>query len=226
MSSYFINNYLNDYKESNKSFPLQRGNTFNEEIILKINSNDLKESLSNKNIIQKKIDSKKTLSILENNFSKDFSKYIFCKRHSNSKISYFCETDKMFPCSICISQHKEHNYNQFYCTEELFLKEINIIKNKYCKIEIKYFQNKKNAENFFLNIKNHFNEQINKINDYFDSIISILQDKKSNVISKMLIIYENFIKELIKFKSIFDICDKSYFNLYHKFNYIENELYK
>ena len=226
MSNYYNNNYLKDYKESNNSFPLQRGNTFNEQFILKTNNNDLRESSSSKNEIQKKIVSKKTISNLDNHFSKDFSKYIFCKRHSKNIISYFCETDKTFPCSVCISQHKDHIYNQFYCTEELFLEEINTIKNKYNKIEIKYFQNKKNAENFFLNIKNHFNEQINKINDYFDSMISILQDKKSSFITKMLIIYENFIKELIKFKSIFDICDKSYSNLYQKIIYIENELYK
>ena len=93
-------------------------------------------------------------------------------------------------------------------------------------MENKYFQNKKNAENFFLNIKNHFDEQIHKINDYFDSLISILQDKKSNFISKMLIIYENYIKEFVKFKEIFDFCDQSYSNLYQNIAYIENDLIK
>ena len=42
----------------------------------------------------------------------------------------------------------------------------------------------------------------------------------------MLNIYENFIKELVKFKSIFDFCDKTYSNLYQKIIYIDNELYK
>ena len=229
MSNYYNKNSINDLTNSdiiiNSNYNHQN-NTFtdyqqNQKINNKKNnfntSSFIQNNLSNNNIIQSNYDK---------NSSKELSKFINCKRHSNNIISFFCETDKKFPCSICISQHLEHNYKQYFCSEELFLKEINEIKKLYNEVEIKYFQNKKNSEKFFLNIKNHFDEQINKINDYFDSLISILQDKKSIFISKMLIIYENFIKELVKFKQIFDFCDKSYSNLYQNIIYIENELYK
>ena len=42
----------------------------------------------------------------------------------------------------------------------------------------------------------------------------------------MLIIYENYIKEFVKFKEIFDFCDQSYSNLSQKLAYIDNELFK
>ena len=229
MSNYYNKNSINDLTNSdiiiNSNYNHQN-NTFtdyqqNQKINNKKNnfstSSFIQNNLSNNNIIQSNFDK---------NSSKELSKFINCKRHPNNIISFFCETDKKFPCSICISQHLEHNYKQFFCSEESFLKEINEIKKLYNEVEIKYFQNKKNSEKFFLSIKNHFDKQINKINDYFDSLISILQDKKSIFISKMLIIYENFIKELVKFKQIFDFCDKSYSNLYQNIIYIENELYK
>ena len=93
-------------------------------------------------------------------------------------------------------------------------------------IEIKYFQNKKKAENFFSKIKIHFDKEIHKINEFFDSMISIIQDKKNEYIAKMLIIYENYLNKFINYKFVFDSCDKTYFNLHKKMNYIENEIYK
>ena len=57
-------------------------------------------------------------------------------------------------------------------------------------------------------------------------MISILQDKKSEFIAKMLIIYENYIQKFIKYKFIFDYCDKSYSNLIKGIDLLENEVYK
>ena len=224
MSKYYNKNFINDLTETDiiiNSNSNHQNNTFTENQSTR--NNNKNNNINTSPYIQ---NNNKKHSYFNRNSSKEFSKYINCKRHQNNMISFFCETDKKFPCSICISQHLDHKYKQFFCSEEIFLKEMNEIKKLYGEVEIKYFQNKKNSEKFFLNIKNHFDEQIHKINDYFDSLISILQDKKSIFISKMLIIYENFIKELVKFKSIFDFCDKSYSNLYQKVMYIENEIYK
>ena len=233
--SIFNNNNIHNkknYTDSEKNlFSLPNNNTYNghQHSIKKINDNmNLKISPSNKKEIMNNNISLRTqiLSNHENNSSKIIQNYINCKRHPKNIISYFCESDKTFPCSICIEAHFEHNYMQFFCTEEIFSKEINKIKKIFNEVELKYSQNKKNSEKFFLNVKNHFDEQIHKINDYFDSLISVLQDKKSIFISKILKIYENYIKELVKYNAVFDFCDKSYSSLYQKILYIENELYK
>ena len=232
MSNYFNDNSKKEHNENDKNlFSLPCDNTYSEKYITKINTknNKFKISSLNQTEISNNISARtQILSNLnyDNNNTKEISNYICCKRHPQNIISFFCEIDKTFPCSLCISQHIDHKHSNFFCSKELFIKEINNIKKVYRDMENKYFQNKKNAENFFLNIKNHFDEQIHKINDYFDSLISILQDKKSNFISKMLIIYENYIKEFVKFKEIFDFCDQSYSNLSQKLAYIDNELFK
>ena len=232
MSNYFNDNSKKEHNENDKNlFSLPCDNTYTEKYITKINTknNNFKISSLNQTEISNNISARtQILSNLnyDNNNTKEISNYICCKRHPQNIISFFCEIDKTFPCSLCISQHIDHKHSNFFCSKELFIKEINNIKKVYKDMENKYFQNKKNAENFFLNIKNHFDEQIHKINDYFDSLISILQDKKSIFISKMLIIYENYIKEFVKFKEIFDFCDQSYSNLSQKLVYIDNELFK
>ena len=198
--SIFNNNNIHNkknYTDSEKNlFSLPNNNTYNghQHSIKIINDNmNLKISPSNKKEIMNNNISLRTqiLSNHENNSSKIIQNYINCKRHPKNIISYFCESDKAFPCSICIEDHFEHNYRKFFCTEEIFSKEINKIKKIFNEVELKYSQNKKNSEKFFLNVKNHFDEQIHKINDYFDSLISALQDKKSIFISKILKIYEN-----------------------------------
>ena len=162
----------------------------------------------------------------ENIISNDNTKYIHCKRHPKNIISFYCEDDRTFPCILCISKHEEHSYKKCYFTKNYFNKEMLKMKKSFEDIEIKYFQNKKNAENFFSKIKIHFDKEMHKINEFFDSMISILQDKKNEYIAKMLIIYENYLKKFIKYKFVFDSCDKTYYTLNKKMNYIENEIYK
>ena len=227
MSNFYYNNFNKEYNDSNKNLiSLPSDNKYAKKYMKKISNKNNNFKISNSNSKENQDKIPIITQIIENNSSKDIKNYIHCKRHPQNIISFFCQTDKKFPCSICIPQHLEHEYSEFFCSKEYFLQEINKIKKLYIEVENRYFQNKKNAENFFLNIKNHFDDQIHKINDYFDSLISILQDKKSNFISKMLIIYENYIKEFVKFKEIFDFSDKSYSNISQKIIFIENELYK
>lgn len=206
-------------------YPVSFKNNFSEKFPIKkcknkISPNNKKLPKNNEEIFSKLI------SNLDKISSKDASKYIHCKRHPQNILSFFCETDKSFPCISCISQHQEHSYKQFFCSKKYFENETIKLKKLFGNIELKYFNNKKIAENFFSNIKAHFDKEIHKINDYFDSMISILQDKKSEFIAKMLLIYENYIKQFVKYKSIFDFCDKNFCNLNQKINYIENEIYK
>ena len=186
-----------------------------------------KNSPANKKILNNKQEINHNILLSKENFSiNDSSKYIHCKRHPQNIISYFCENDKAFPCKICISQHENHSYKKCLCSKEYFENEILKIKKLFEENKLKYFQNKKRAENCFSKIKIHFDQEIHKINDYFDSMISILQDKKSEFIAKMLIIYENYIQKFIKYKFIFDYCDKSYSNLIKGIDLLENEDYK
>lgn len=186
-----------------------------------------KNSPANKKILNNKQEINHNILFSKENFSiYDSSKYIHCKRHPQNIISYFCENDKAFPCILCISQHENHSYKKCLCSKEYFENEILKIKKLFEENKLKYFQNKKKAENCFSKIKMHFDQEIHKINDYFDSMISILQDKKSEFIAKMLIIYENYIQKFIKYKFIFDYCDKSYSNLIKGIDLLENEVYK
>ena len=186
-----------------------------------------KNSPANKKILNNKQEINHNILFSKENFSiYDSSKYIHCKRHPQNIISYFCENDKAFPCILCISQHENHSYKKCLCSKEYFENEILKIKKLFEENKLKYFQNKKRAENCFSKIKIHFDQEIHKINDYFDSMISILQDKKSEFIAKMLIIYENYIQKFIKYKFIFDYCDKSYSNLIKGIDLLENEVYK
>ena len=186
-----------------------------------------KNSPANKKILNNKQEINHNILLSKENFSiNDSSKYIHCKRHPQNIISYFCENDKAFPCILCISQHENHSYKKCLCSKEYFENEILKIKKLFEENKLKYFQNKKRAENCFSKIKIHFDQEIHKINDYFDSMISILQDKKSEFIAKMLIIYENYIQKFIKYKFIFDYCDKSYSNLIKGIDLLENEVYK
>ena len=186
-----------------------------------------KNSPANKKILNNKQEINHNILFSKENFSiYDSSKYIHCKRHPQNIISYFCENDKAFPCILCISQHENHSYKKCLCSKEYFENEILKIKKLFEENKLKYFQNKKRAENCFSKIKMHFDQEIHKINDYFDSMISILQDKKSEFIAKMLIIYENYIQKFIKYKFIFDYCDKSYSNLIKGIDLLENEVYK
>ena len=186
-----------------------------------------KNSPANKKILKNKQEINHNILFSKENFSiYDSSKYIHCKRHPQNIISYFCENDKAFPCILCISQHENHSYKKCLCSKEYFENEILKIKKLFEENKLKYFQNKKRAENCFSKIKMHFDQEIHKINDYFDSMISILQDKKSEFIAKMLIIYENYIQKFIKYKFIFDYCDKSYSNLIKGIDLLENEVYK
>ena len=186
-----------------------------------------KNSPANKKILNNKQEINHNILLSKENFSiNDSSKYIHCKRHPQNIISYFCENDKAFPCILCISQHENHSYKKCLCSKEYFENEILKIKKLFEENKLKYFQNKKRAENCFSKIKIHFDQEIHKINDYFDSMISILQDKKSEFIAKMLIIYENYIQKFIKYKFIFDYCDKSYSNLIKGIDLLENEVYR
>ena len=186
-----------------------------------------KNSPANKKILNNKQEINHNILFSKENFSiNDSSKFIHCKRHPQNIISYFCENDKAFPCILCISQHENHSYKKCLCSKEYFENEILKIKKLFEENKLKYFQNKKRAENCFSKIKMHFDQEIHKINDYFDSMISILQDKKSEFIAKMLIIYENYIQKFIKYKFIFDYCDKSYSNLIKGIDLLENEVYK
>ena len=223
-----MSNSILNYKntENGKDIrPIPTKNNFNNKYYFRKCEN--KVSPVNKKLLNNKqeINSRITLNN-ENIPSNDSSKYIHCKRHPQNIINYFCENDKTFPCILCIAQHEGHSYKKFFCTRNYFDNEIYKIKKLFEDNEIKYFNNKKRAENFFSQIKTHFDQEIHKINVYFDSMISILQDKKNEFIAKMLIIYENYIQKYIKFKFIFDYCDKNYYNLNKGITFIENEVYK
>ena len=152
MSNLYNNNCNKDYNEVDKKiFSLPTDNNFagQNKKLNKNNNSQLSSGNKNNNINNNIQMRNQLLSNFGNNISKEKSKLINCKRHPQNIINYFCETDKLFLCSICISQHFEHNYITFFCSEDNFLNEINIIKKNFSEIETKYSLIKKMQKNIF-----------------------------------------------------------------------------
>ena len=150
---------------------------------------------------------------------------IYCVRHPNKKINYYCDNDKMFLCLNCINQHVGHNYREFNYTKENFFQEVSILKNNFTEIKSKYLSSKKNREKFLIYAIRHFDEQIHKINNYFDTLISSLHEYKSKYISKIMNVSKEYKKKLEKFKTFLAISDEKYSRIINKINIIYNDLF-
>jgi hypothetical protein len=139
---------------------------------------------------------------------KDIS--LYCIRHTKKKLKYFCEQDKTFLCDICLPQHNNHKYIDFKLNKENFINEINIIKNNFDNIRNKYISDKNIINNYISLSRKHIDEQIYKINNYFNILINLINDKKNKFILKI----NNFSKENAKIfeniQNIFSISDEKY----------------
>ena len=149
---------------------------------------------------------------------------LYCVRHPNKKLKFYCEIDHLFLCSVCLNQHLDHKYIDFKYNKEHFFQEINVIKKNYEETKNKYLLNKKIKEKFVEITKKHFDEQIKKINNYFDMLISSLHEQKSKFISKIMTITSEYNKKYDKFKHIFAIADEKYALINKKLFYINNDL--
>ena len=166
------------------------------------------------------------LSNLPNNFNNStIDSNLYCIRHPNKIINYYCDTDKKFLCLNCVNEHIGHNYREFKYTKENFLQEISFLKNNYTEIKTKYLFSKKNREKFITCATRHFDDQVHKINNFFDTLITSLHEYKSKYISKIMNISNEYKKKFEKLKTSLAIADEKYSHITNKINIICNDLF-
>jgi len=149
---------------------------------------------------------------------------LYCIRHSKKKLKYFCEQDKAFLCDSCLSQHNGHKYVEFKLNKENFNYEINTLKNNFENLKNKYLADKHRINIFISFANKHIDDQIVKINNYFNSLINIINDKKNKYILKLNNISKDNTKKLDKIQNVFSISDEKYSFINNEFYYIINDL--
>ena len=150
--------------------------------------------------------------------------YLYCIRHNKKKLKYFCEQDKVFLCDYCLEQHNGHKYIDFKLTKDNFVYEINALENDFENYKNKYLVYKKQKKIFISLIKKHIEEQIFKINNYFNNIINIINERKNKYILKMNNILQENSKKFDKLQNFFSICDEKCSFINNEFYYITNDL--
>ena len=149
---------------------------------------------------------------------------LYCIRHSQNKVKYFCGQDKAFLCDNCLSQHNGHKYVEFKLNKENFTYEINTLKSNFENLKNKYLADKHRINSLISFANKHIDDQIVKINNYFNSLINIINDKKNKYILKLNNISKENTKKLDKIQNIFSISDEKYSFINNEFYYIINDL--
>ena len=149
---------------------------------------------------------------------------LYCIRHNKKRIKYFCELDNNFLCENCLGQHEGHKYSEFKSNKDNFLYEINSLKNNFENLKIKYLNEKSKINQYFLMAKKNLEEQVNKINKYFNNLISVINEKKSQMMIEINHKEKMNLKKLDNIKNIFLISDEKCNFINNEFYYINNEL--
>ena len=182
-----------------------------------LNEHILSLNQENNNIYNKNDNEKNKNKTQENN--------IYCLRHPNNKIKFFCKTHSIFPCSICVVGHTDHNTICFKTDKIKFKNEVNELKQKIENKKEDFFKIKAENEQYENSINFHFNEQIKKINEYFNSIVNLFINMKKKLEKKILSFQEVYIKNFEKIKISSNKIVDFFIDINNKMNYIENELF-
>ena len=232
MSIFYCEKCSKEYNSiDRKPLSLPCGDVFCEQCIYEIydKKNHIIICPSHKNEISIELNkipicSKILMNLKRKNSIESKDNFLYCIRHKKIKLKYFCEQDRAFLCENCLSQHNGHKYVEFKLNKENFSYEINILKNNFENIKNKYLEDKHKINLFISLNKKHIDEQIFKINNYFNSIINIINDTKNKYISKLNNIIKEKFKQFEKIQNIFSISDEKYSFINNEFYYITNDL--
>ena len=149
---------------------------------------------------------------------------LYCIRHNKKRLQFFCENDNNFLCENCLSQHESHKYIEFNLNKDNFFFEINSLKKNFENLKNKYLNEKSRISQYFVNTKKNFEEQMDKINNYFKNLISLINDKKSEMILKIKNCEKINLQKLENIENIFLISDEKCNFINNEFYYITNDL--
>lgn len=113
------------------------------------------------------------------------SEHLVCLRHPHKKIKFFCKTHMIFPCSICVVDHTNHNLVNINLNKKNFEDEISALQKKIEEEKDKFVIKKSKLEENESIVNEHYLNQINLIENYYQKIVNFLIKKKKNLISKV-----------------------------------------
>ena len=161
-----------------------------------------------------------------NNNSKEKNKnVIYCSRHPNNKIKFFCKNENLFLCLNCAKSHSKHNVNAINIDKNQFKEEIKELKDKIEEEKEKFFQTKYENEKYINKVNNHIEEQIKKIREYFSSIIDLFEIKKQHYINIFREIQEKFQNKINEYKKSTNELNEIFDEIKKKIIFSKNELY-
>ncbi|MCQ2816621.1 MAG: hypothetical protein MJ252_05060 [archaeon] len=151
---------------------------------------------------------------------------INCLRHKQNKIKYKCEKCNQFLCKECFVEHSNHECQEAYITQEIFLKEIKqletLIENK--KEEFEKYQGNIDKSSDEINL--HYKSQRTMIENFFKNIIQSAQKVKERILSQLIHFEETYKKQfdILKDKNL--CFNSDIIKMLNKLGEIKNILYK
>ena len=151
---------------------------------------------------------------------------LYCVRHNKKNLKFFCEKDSLFLCQNCIDEHdNNHNLVEFKLTKDNFWQEINIMKKNFENVKIKYLKEKSKINQDIFNAKKNLDEQIYKINNFFNDLTLIIKEKKEKILVNINNIEKMNLKNYENIDNIFSISDERCNFINNEFYYINDELF-
>ena len=110
---------------------------------------------------------------------------LVCLRHPHKKIKFFCKTHMIFPCSICVVDHTNHNLVNVNLNKKNFEDEIIALQRKIEEEKDKFVIKKTKFEENESIINEHYLNQIKLIENYYQKIVNYFIEKRNNLIAKI-----------------------------------------
>ena len=110
---------------------------------------------------------------------------LFCVRHPNKKIKFFCKTHFVFPCSICVVEHTNDNIIPIKLSYQNMENEIKELQNVLDVEQEKFLIQKGKVEENEIKVTEHYTAQIKTIESYYQKIVNNIIVRKNMLISKI-----------------------------------------
>lgn len=148
--------------------------------------------------------------------------FIHCARHQTKKIKFYCRTHNVFPCSICITEHTDHDIVCFEANKTAFIAEVKALSKQIDSEKTLFYQNKLKDEQYGKVIVKYQENQLALINNHFNQLMTLLQERKNKLINELKKYIEDKKKQLDSINKRNSKTTDMFMNLGNKNKYIED----